>query len=250
MRMIPDEILLLNKNLQSHSMYKELNDLTSLRVFMETHAFAVWDFMSLLKALQRQVTCVNVPWAPSIYPASVVRMVNEIVLSEESDLDQEGHPNSHFQIYLKSMVEVGARTQPILEFCKTLDFKNISSAVKNFVAFNLEIATSAPPHQVAGAFLFGREKVIPGMFQGILDYLNCNNIQCPTLKYYLTRHIQLDGAEHSHLAMSCLEMICGSDEVKWKEAFQIGLQSLINRSNLWDHVRDQILKKEKTFCEV
>ena len=241
MRTIPTEILEMNKKLQHHSMYKNINDLDSLRIFMQYHVFAVWDFMSLLKSLQRSITCVSVPWSPSIYPQEVVRMINQIVLGEESDIDQNGKAQSHFQLYLNAMSEVDANPQPILNFIKNFNTLEIPTGAKHFVDFNLNVAVNAPLHHVAGAFLFGREKVIPEMFQGILNYLQSNQLQCPTLIYYLERHIQLDGEEHSHLALACLESICGNDDTKWIEAIDIGIKSLQHRNLFWNEVENKIL---------
>ncbi|WP_346348965.1 DUF3050 domain-containing protein [Pedobacter sp. JY14-1] len=36
----------------------------NLRQFMESHVFAVCDFMWQLKALQEQPTCTSLPWIP------------------------------------------------------------------------------------------------------------------------------------------------------------------------------------------
>jgi hypothetical protein len=70
--------------LLAHPVYHEIDRLEALRRFMEHHVFAVWDFMSLLKALQRQLSCVTVPWLPAVDPLGS-RLVNEFVLAEESD---------------------------------------------------------------------------------------------------------------------------------------------------------------------
>ena len=104
------------QQLTTHPLYKHLQSLNDLRTFMEFHVFAVWDFMSLVKRLQREFTTINLPWQPSPYPEKLVRTVNEIVLSEESDLDPHGQPMSHFNMYITAMDEVGANTQPIYHF--------------------------------------------------------------------------------------------------------------------------------------
>jgi hypothetical protein len=85
-----------------HVVYRRLETLADLRVFMEHHVYAVWDFMSLLKALQRELTCVELPWVPKGNPATR-RLINDIVLEEETDLDPEGQPTSHFELYLRAM---------------------------------------------------------------------------------------------------------------------------------------------------
>ena len=58
-RLVPLKDALLN-----HPLYRRIDTLPALRLFMEHHVFAVWDFMSLLKELQRRLCCTTVPWAP------------------------------------------------------------------------------------------------------------------------------------------------------------------------------------------
>ena len=211
---------------------------------METHIFAVWDFMSLLKRLQREVTCVELPWKPSPYPKKLVRLINEIVLGEESDLDQNNEAIDHFSLYLKAMNDIGAKDFLIKNFIIDQDFSKLSPAQGNFVQFNLNLAQNGLIHEVAAAFFFGREKLIPDMFTNLLNDLEKNiegggQIHFPNLKYYLLRHIEIDGGEHSHHAHDCLAVLCGDDEVKWEEARSAGVNSLKLRSALWDEVESQ-----------
>ncbi len=216
-----------------HPLYGELNSVQNLKVFMAHHVFAVWDFMSLLKSLQRSITCVEVPWRPSVYPASLVRFINEIVISEESDLDQNGAPTSHFELYLNAMTELGADTAPIRSYLRTLDPNLMPVGVRDFVQRNLALAQSGNVTRIAAAFLYGREKLIPEMFEQMVQVLERENINAPSLLYYLKRHIQIDGEEHGPMAERCLNVLCFNEE-QTAIANSEGIQSLQARWDLWD----------------
>lgn len=224
----------LQASLNHHPLFGELKSLSHLRFFMETHVFAVWDFMSLLKRLQRDLTCVEVPWVPSKYPDKIVRFINQIVVGEESDVDQAGHSVSHFHLYLKAMEEVGASTSTINEFLKTLDVNLIPEQAREFTNFTLKTAKEADVVEVAAAFFYGREKLIPGMFEGIISSLKLEKLHCPTLLYYLERHVQVDGEEHGPLSEECLDVLCGNDLSLRTRALSYGIKSLEERKRLWD----------------
>lgn len=73
------------QQLLQHSLYEKVQTLDDLHCFLESHVYAVWDFMSLLKALQSKLTCTTTPWFAT--PNSEMRyLINEIVVAEESDL--------------------------------------------------------------------------------------------------------------------------------------------------------------------
>ena len=82
------------KSLINHSLYSKLDSKQKLVEFMENHVFAVWDFMSLIKALQRNLTCIEVPWIPNENRLAG-RLVNEIDLAEESDVDLKAYSYTH-----------------------------------------------------------------------------------------------------------------------------------------------------------
>jgi hypothetical protein len=101
--------------LMAHPVYTSIRSVDELRIFMQHHAFAVWDFMSLLKALQKALSCVDVPWIPAGHP-NTRRLINEIVMTEETDEDGLGGFISHFELYLDAMRQVGADTGAIDDF--------------------------------------------------------------------------------------------------------------------------------------
>ncbi|RXT04884.1 DUF3050 domain-containing protein [Ammoniphilus sp. CFH 90114] len=238
--------------LLSHPLYKDMDHPEKIKVFMKHHVFAVWDFMSLLKRLQQSVTSVSVPWMPYETPA-YSRFINEIVLGEESDEDGQGGYASHFQLYLEAMREAGADTEPIEQFIEkvksgvpyeeALQQKNIPLTVQNFVLYNLELAGNGKTHEVAAAFFYGREDLIPDMFQSLLDALKAEGTSNARLEYYLKRHIELDGDEHGPLAERLLRDLCGGDAKKEQEAINVAQKSLRVRSVLWDGVLEEIRNK-------
>ena len=81
---------------EQHPLFDSIQTPTDVRRFMEAHVFAVWDFMSLLTALQVRTTGCTVPWRPT-GDAALRRFVNEIKLEEESDELPDGRVLSHFE---------------------------------------------------------------------------------------------------------------------------------------------------------
>jgi hypothetical protein len=231
------EIIEHQNKLTSHPVYGTFTSLESIRHFMRYHVFAVWDFMSLLKSLQKEITCVSLPWKPSQYPPEMVRLINQIVLGEESDLDQFGQPISHFELYLRGMEEIGASTAEIRDFLSTMDLNRVPEGAREFVRHNLDVAHNGHVVEVAASFFYGREKLIPDMFQVIVDTLKRENVEAPTFLYYLERHIEVDAGEHGPLALKCLDNLTQNDERLKDLALKAGVEALKIREHLWDNVK-------------
>jgi hypothetical protein len=234
--------------LLSHPVYKQIENLEGLKKFSEHHVYAVWDFMSLLKSLQKDLTCVDIPWIP-VGTADTRFLINEIVLGEESDVDEHGNRISHFELYLNAMNQMGADTKPILTFIDALrqgksineiiPSLDIHPKIKAFLTFTFEIALSTPAHVKAAVFTFGREDLIPDMFMSILKDVHREHPEkVSTFHYYIERHIEVDGDHHSHLALAMVEQLCGNDEKKWNEVEEYAVKSLQYRAGLWDSILD------------
>ena len=108
------EIIDLKKQLKSHPLYQSLLHWESVRIFMETHVFAVWDFMTLLKSLQASLCSSRLPWLPPSFPKGA-RLINQIIVDEETDIAPDGSVKSHFQLYLSAMEQMKCNQTPIRE---------------------------------------------------------------------------------------------------------------------------------------
>ena len=242
--------------LKNHDLYHLLKDIQDIRSFMESHVFAVWDFMSLLKSLQNNLTGVKLPWLPK-KNAKLTRFINEIVQVEESDLDMNNIPKSHFSMYLESMDEINANRKNINEFLnfleqgldveQALNRIKADDKIKEFVNYTFSIIKKNKPHLTAAAFTYGREDVIPEIFIKIIKELDPKNKKYSNLKYYLDRHIEIDGDTHGPLALEMMHELCGDDINKWTEALKVGEHALQYRIKLWDSIKENIELKNKVI---
>ena len=242
------------EELESHKIYQKLKSVSDIRTFMEIHVFAVWDFMSILKALQMQLTNISIPWTPNNNPL-IVRFINEIVYGEESDINELGEPKSHFEMYLDAMKQVGANRKYIdklldmIQSGNNIDFSlnqiNIDKRIKEFTQFTFSIINTKKPHSIGSAFTFGREDIIPDMFIKVLDGINPKAVHFSKLKYYLERHIEIDGDLHRPLALRMMGELCGNNPKKWDEALIVAKKCIQHRIQLWDVVVELVNQKNQ-----
>lgn len=258
---LQEEIEPIRKKIVDHTVYAKVNSVERLSTFMQSHIYAVWDFMSLLKHLQRELTCIDHPWVPVGDPRTRY-LINEIVTDEECDVSEEGVRMSHFELYLLSMERAGAPTKEIEEFVRNmvsarnaakangLPVQNASEVVaqslsnvgakehvQKFVQSTFDVINSGKLHVAAACFTFGREDLIPHMFITFVRDLHQENPEkFQIFKYYLERHIEVDGDHHAILAHQMTALLCGDDDQKWTEATEAVKYALQARVDLWDAI--------------
>ncbi|MRG46509.1 DUF3050 domain-containing protein [Chitinophaga sp. SYP-B3965] len=251
-KQIEQQIAEVRNRIVEHPLYGQLKTMEDVRLFMEHHVFAVWDFMSLLKGLQQELTCVTTPWVPKGSPETRF-LINEIVVGEESDVDASGKRFSHFELYLKAMEQAGADTTAILQLVSGVQqgkpigalTAKLPPSVKGFLDFTFGVIATGKAHLMAAVFTYGREDLIPDMFYSLVKDLN---EQFPgkldIFVYYLERHIEVDGDHHSILAQQMVLELCGDDETKWEESAIFAMKALEWRNELWNGIvaRQEILQ--------
>jgi ActR/RegA family two-component response regulator len=241
----------LREKLLAHRVYDMLTTMKALQVFVKYHCYAVWDFMCLLKALQNKLTCTEIPWQnPSNMDAA--RMINEIVVAEETDVRQDGHGYaSHFTLYVEAMDEIGANTDALYRFAdliaegmpwaQAVNRAEVPAAAAEFMSHTLEMCQDHPPYEVAAFFLFGRENLIPDMFRKIVEGLaESENVKIDAFRYYLDRHIGIDEEEHGPASVRMMKSMCGDNDMRWRLVKRAAEESLIARIKLWDGIAEAI----------
>lgn len=244
----------LTAELDNHALYRSIHTVEDLRLFMAHHIYTVWDFMGLLKYLQHRIAPSKYPWLPRANTMAR-RFINSIVLAEESDLglpDAEGNPTyiSHFELYTQAMEEIGGDPLPAMRFTSyaasqgfghaLIKFPDVPAASQVFMRKTCAFIKSDKPHVVAAAFAFGREQIIPAMFQALLAGMDIDQKQAPLFHHYLQRHIDLDEHEHSPLALRMLKELCEDDQSRVLEAEQAAVSAIQARIQLWDGVLNAI----------
>ena len=254
---ITEAIEPLRDNIVNHPLYSSIASPKDLRVFMKYHVFAVWDFMSLLKSLQNELTCTTVPWFPKGDPETR-SLINEIVAGEESDIDSFGNKKSHFELYLDAMQQLGCDLTQINTFTNALqsgasletafDLCAAEPEIRDFVGYTFDTIHSKKDYRQAAVFTFGREDLIPGMFVSIVNDLTEKFPERISIfKYYLERHIEVDGDHHSHLALRMTSNLCGDDNVKWNDATEASILALQKRISLWNGALAEITQNQEAI---
>jgi hypothetical protein len=241
-----DHLRSLRAALLDHPIYTQIASVADLRRFMEDHVFAVWDFMSLLKRLQQDMTCIEVPWFPA-ENAKAAHLINDIVIGEETDVGPDGSYVSHLALYLRAMRDVGASTRQFEKFRSlalvgvpvevALERIGAPPHVQAFVAHTMALANSGSTVEVLAALFYGREDIISEMFRRLLDTLydaNRDNDRLRYFIYYIDRHIELDGDSHGPKGRELLDDLVANAPHNSKRALQAACSSIRARIGLWN----------------
>jgi hypothetical protein len=239
-----DRLAILRAGLLDHPVYAEVVSVADLRRFMEDHVFAVWDFMSLLKRLQQDLTCTKVPWFPA-ENARAARLINDIVIGEETDVGPDGSYVSHLDLYLRAMADVGASTRQFETFRSlarvgtsveaAMTRTGVPPHVQAFVAHTMALAQSGSTEEVLAAFFYGREDIIPEMFSRLQEKLpRHDNDPLRNFVYYIDRHIELDGDSHGPMGRELLENLVVDSPERDKRALRAACNSIQARIELWN----------------
>ena len=230
--------------IMNHRLYGKISNEKQICTFMEYHIFSVWDFQSLIKSLQKQLTCVSTPWLPT-KDTEARRLMNEIILDEESGPHPDGGFASHFELYLDAMQSAGADTSKIyallkaLEEGKTLEesLDPLPDVISDYLKKTFRTIQEGDLTELMASFCYGREDIIPGMFRRLITKLSEKNpSRWKGLGFYFSEHIDCDETRHGPMSKAMLERYCSNDLVLWDKAEQSAKSALVQRKNFWDGI--------------
>ena len=238
----------LQQQLSNHPIYAAIDSTQQLKIFMQQHVFAVWDFMSLIKSAQSLIAPTTIPWTPSEHPR-YVHYINQLVTEEESDIEYSDHaadhPCSHFERYINAMTEIGAETSIITSFVDSVRRNNLDIALntpginlstRKFIKFTFDVIKQNQPHLTVAVLALGREDLVPHLFRPLQHRSQLSKQDAPQFFHYLERHIQLDEQEHGPIALKLLNELCNDSTEKYSQAMAIAQQALKIRLNFWDEI--------------
>lgn len=236
----------LRVRLLAHEIYQQLETLDDVREFMEHHVFAVWDNLSQLKALEAAISSTSPIWTPSDEPQTN-RIVNEMLVEEESDDDGNGGYISHFELYRKAMKQAGANTFMIDRFLVLMQQEDslqdaldkevsLPQSIKTYLKLNWDISHCGQAHKIAAAFFLGREDVVSELLYRLNNDLINNHHQqdLALFREYLKRHTRINEQQLDERITTVMTELCGEDEQKWQEAEDAAKVALEARYTLWD----------------
>lgn len=237
--------------LQAHPAFNSIQSLAELKIFSAYHIFLVWDYMSLLKSLQTQLTCIQTPWKPVQSPYARY-LINSLVLKAESDIAADGNYASHYEMYRDAMQAMNADTglmdnlmahiETDMPVIKAIELSNIPGPLKDFLEYTFWVVQKSSLHEQAAVLCYGREGF--GhllLYQRVVALQGNHTNELQPLIYYLRHKNEINEKYHSQLSAILLEQLCGTDEKKWHEASQAANQSLRNRIRLFDFIHEKIV---------
>lgn len=192
-------------------------------------------------------------------------LMDGIVAEEESDrapANPHGASHlSHLEIYLLAMKEVGARTAPIeqlmarlqgaetwalssTELEAALDGLPVPLPSRRFMAFTFEVIGSGEAVAMAAAFTHGRELLVPSLFQTLLERALIPAHQAPSLHWYFTRHVAMDGDDHGPKALAMLRQLCGHSPSALPAAQAVAFRAVNARRQFWDGIHRALTSAE------
>lgn len=244
------ELESLTKQATGHQVFKRLTSLENARVFMQHHVYCVWNFQSLLKRVQRDFTCQTTPWMPIGNPEAR-RLINEIVLEEESDMHPTLGALSHYELYRQAMEQAGCDVTVLDAFMtdmsethdlmRTVRSSSIPSTVKEFLEQDFRVILHGNTHKVLALFTLCREEAVPSFFLPMVKTLNEGvGDRLELFVYYLNRHIEVDGDRHGPASRRMLDEACGDDDNMWREAYATAIENMTLRIGIWDGILKEI----------
>ena len=244
-----------NSKLINHKIYGQISDMRKTKIFMESHVFSVWEYLTMLKALQRELATRDISFLHENVP-DLPYLINQIVLNEEIEEESRGEYLSAmglYQLYINSMDEIGADSNPIKYFVDCIKvnknwnntirdtitrFDNIPIQTYEYLNYNLKMIELSEIHELAGIFFFGREDINSKFILLIKSNIE-HEKSLSNLKNIIKRHVDDDSKNKNPILGEYINnILCKDDDKKWKKVEISVIEAIKKRIELWDGMLD------------
>ncbi len=239
------EILDLRDDIIRHPIFHELKSKDALKKLFEVQVFFSWEYMQFVKCIQAEYSHGAVPWIPG-KDSIVNRYLNELLLKEESYLNSEGLPISHFELCMLAAQELGINDQDIQMFLSVLVEGDIKKAIdkcdtnftlKRMLLDSCQIIEGKNLSEIAGVLLFAKQDLIADYFELINENTKpiFSEKEYPYLLSYLNEHLNV-----KYDIRQIFPRIAGDDYIVWDIGAKAAITSLRNRKSVLDYVYKQL----------
>jgi len=246
---LEEEIQPLRERLATHEAMRATRDAVRARCFLGRYSFLVWDFMTLVGSMRERFTRTRLPWVPVGIP-ELRRLVHQISLVEESDLELSEGASSHFETFLEIANELDSDTELLEEIIRRIRLGepyphflgglDAPIYIRRFLESTWHLVTRGSHEEVLGVFTYSREHVIGDFWSKGMEDLRWAGEVGERLKAYGDRHIELSKNDHEPFARDALVRLCGDDEGRWGRVSDAVHQALRVRLSFFDGLAEEL----------
>ena len=150
-------------------------------------------------------------------------------------------------MYRMAMSEVGADTRAIDELVghasrsstvpeDVAQWMQLPDDLRGFLNLHLRLVREDEFPAISAAFYYGREAILPDLFQQVLAQPWFQQSTAPLFGTYCQRHIELDGDSHGDLARQIFQWATQDDPQKEAMGLEAAVQTLQARLSMLDGV--------------
>lgn len=224
----------LRDQLYAHPVYLSVTDKKDFRAFMESHVFAVLDFMFLATRFKEHLLKLN---------PEMLQGENEVFFT------------NRFTEYKRAMADAGARLGGIEHLGKLITSGmpmeramlecRLPSHITQFLSHTCSVLREDDPVILAATFAFGREDLLPNLLERMAGkILVSGDDSMKSFAQFVGLYGEEGGRPRTTFAKKVLAEWCGSNLHAWSKSLCAADDALRARIALWNGIHESMLSRK------